>query len=151
MENEKLNFEFPLFARKQLNKWRPPWGWPQTDILGRDKSQLTWQMSLGMQLYVPANLLLISECQQIRALHPFQTKKKNFFFCFHFRGAECWGTPGQDFTAPLECLWLSSAGQQCLSTSGTAGWSFPSKPQQWGISLSLLPNMLNGVCPARSR
>lgn len=39
--------------------------------------------------YVLANLLLISECQQIIAPHPVQSYKKKFFFSFyfHFRGA----------------------------------------------------------------
>ena len=90
-ENDELNFEFPLFTRKQLNKWRPPFGYDLNRYLGKDKSQLKLQMSLGMRLYVPANLLLISECQQITAPCPFQTKKKLFWLSF-LRGLMSGGT-----------------------------------------------------------
>ena len=45
-----------------------------------------------MRLYVPANLLLISECQQIIASCPFQTKKKNFFLAFISEGLNVRGT-----------------------------------------------------------
>ena len=46
-----------------------------------------------MRLYVPANLLLISECQQIIAPCPFQTKKKKkIFLAFISEGLNVGGT-----------------------------------------------------------
>lgn len=155
-ENEGLNFEFPLFTRKRLNEWRPPWEWPQQTFLERQiPVEITNESRHVAVKFQPIVFQSVSECQQIYSslflLHG------DFFFppLLSFQRGLMSGNTGSGFHRASSVRALISASGflqlvKCLSISGPAGWSF-SRPQQWGISLPLELNLLNSVCPAGSR
>lgn len=127
-------------------------GMTSTDIFGEDKSQLklheSWHAAVKFQ---PIIFWFVSEGQQITA-HLFSMM---ISFGFHFRGAsirEYWARISQGLPSTSTDKNASGFLQlvKCLFISGPAGWSF-SRPQQWGISLPLVSNLLNSVCPVRSR
>lgn len=115
-----MNFESPLFTRKRLNKWRPPWEWPRQTFLERQiPVEITNESRHVAVSSSPSSFGLLVNASRLQLLIPSPRWFFFFFLAFISEGLnvrEHWVRISQGLLSRStdKCLWLSSAGQVSL-------------------------------------